>query len=73
MESVGEKIAPKLWVEAEILRLQRRAEALPLSSFVEMTARNTALVEAHAAGSYSMKEIAQAFDVRDVSVCRAVD
>lgn len=62
----------KLSADTEIPRLQRRAKAPPLASFVEMSDRNTALAQAYATGCYSMKEIAQAFDMHYATVSRAV-
>ena len=40
--------------------------------FVAMTDRNTAIVQAYATGCYSMKEIAQAFDIHYATVSRIV-
>ena len=50
-------------VDAEIPRLQRRALAPPLARFAAMPARNPAIVQAYDTGCYSMKEIAEAFDI----------
>ena len=50
IESMGDKIATKLSVDTEITRLQRRAKAPPLGSFVEMTNQKAAMVQAHATG-----------------------
>ena len=73
IESRGEKIATKLSVDAEIPRLQRRAKASPLGSFVEMPDQKAALVQAHATGCFGMKEIALAFDVHCAAVSRAIN
>ena len=77
VDSMGEKIARKQAGDTEIPRLQRRAQAPPLSSFVEMKDRNTdrsaAIRRAHATGCYSMKEVAQAFGVHYATVSRAVN
>lgn len=71
-EVLGEKIGTKLSADAEIPRLQRRASAPPLAQFAAMPARNSAIVQAYATGRYSMKEIAQAFDVHYATVSRIV-
>jgi REP element-mobilizing transposase RayT len=73
IESMGDKIAIKLSVDTEIPRLQRRAKAPPLGSFVEMTNQKAAMVQAHATGCYSMKEIALAFNVHYATVSRAIN
>ena len=62
----------KLSADAEIPRLQRRASAQPLVRFVAMPTRNPAIVQAHATGCYSMKEIAQAFTIHCATVSRIV-
>ena len=55
-----------------IPRLQRRASAPPLARFAAMPARNPDIVQAYATGCYSMKEIAQAFDIHYATVSRAL-
>ena len=72
VERMGEKVSNKLSIDAEIPRLQRRAKAPPLALFAGMTDRNTAIAQAHATGCYSMKEIAQAFDIHYATVSRIV-
>ena len=62
----------KLMSDAEIPRLQRRASAPPLAWFAAMPERNTAIVQACATGCYSMKEIAQAFEIHYATVSRIV-
>jgi putative transposase len=71
-EVLGEKIASRLSADAEIPRLQRRATALPLARFVAMPIRNPAIVQAYATGCYSMKEIAEAFDIHYATVSRVL-
>ena len=71
-EKLGEKIGARLSAAAEIPRLQRRALAPPLTRFVAMPARNPAIVQAYATDCYSMKEIAQAFDIHYATVSRVV-
>ena len=71
-EVLGEKIGTRHSADAEIPRLQRRASAPPLAQFAAMPARNPAIVQAYATGCYSMKEIAQAFDVHYATVNRIV-
>ena len=71
-EALGKKIDVRLSADAEIPRLQRRASAPPLTEFAAMPARNPAIVQAYATGCYSMKEIAQAFDVHSATVSRIV-
>ena len=71
-EVLGEKSGSKLSADAEIPRLQRRASASPLARFAAMPARNPAIVQAYATGSYSMKEIAVAFDIHYATVSRAL-
>ena len=73
IESRGEKIAPKLSMDAEIPRLLRRAKSPPVGSFVEMPDQKAALVQAHATGCFSMKEIALAFNVHCAAVSRAIN
>lgn len=60
-------------MDTEIPRLQRRAKAPPLGSFAEMTDRKAAMVQAHATGCYSMKEIALALGVYYATVSRVVN
>ena len=71
-EVLSEKIGIRLSADAEIPRLQRRASAPPLVRFVAMPARNPAIVQAYATGCYSMKEIAQAFNIHYATVSRIV-
>ena len=71
-EVLGEKIATRLSSDAEIPRLQRRACVPPLARFAAMPMRNRAIVQAYAAGCYSMKEIAQAFDIHYATVSRNI-
>lgn len=72
VEVMGKKIAARLSADAEIPRLQRRAAAPPLASFVTMPQRDSAIVQAYATGRYSMKQIAQAFDVHYATVSRVL-
>ena len=69
-EILGEKIATRLSADAEIPRLQRRAFAPPLVCFTAMPARSPAIAQAYATGCYSMKEIAQAFNIHYSTVSR---
>ena len=71
-EALGEKIGTRLSSDAEIPRLQRRACAPPLTRFAAMPERDPAIVQAYATGCYSMKEIAQAFDIQYATVSRIV-
>ena len=71
-EVLGEKIGTRRSADAEIPCLQRRAFAPPLARFVVMPARNSAIVQAYATGCYSMKEIAQAFNIHYATVSRIV-
>ena len=72
VERMGEKVSNKLSTDTEIPRLQRRAKAPPLAVFVAMTDRNTAIAQAYATGCYSMKVIAQAFEIHYATVSRIV-
>lgn len=72
VEVMGKKIAARVLADAEIPRLQRRAAAPPLTSFVTMPQRDSAIVQAYATGRYSMKQIAQAFDVHYATVSRVL-
>ena len=72
VQRMGGKVGARLSTDTEIPRLQRRAKASPLAVFVAMTDRNTAIVQAYATGCYSMKEIAQAFDIHYATVSRIV-
>lgn len=72
VEVMGKKIAARVLADAEIPRLQRRAAAPPLASFVTMPQRDSAIVQAYATGRYSMKQIAQAFDVHYATVSRVL-
>jgi len=72
VEVMGKKIAARLSADAEIPRLQRRAAAPPLASFVTMPQRDSAIVQAYATGRYSMKQVAQAFDVHYATVSRVL-
>ena len=72
VERMGEKVSTKLSIDTEIPRLQRRAKAPPLALFVAMTERNTAIAQAYATGCYSMKVIAQGFDVHYATVSRVL-
>ena len=62
----------KLVADAEIPRLQRRISMRPLNSFAAMPERNTAIVQAWATGCYTIKEIAQAFEIHYATVSRIV-
>ena len=62
----------KLATDAEIPRLQRRTSAPPLARFAAMPERNMAIVQAYATGCYTMKEIAQTFDIHYATVSRTV-
>ena len=53
-------------------RLQRHTSAPPLGWFAGMPERITAIVQAWATGCYSMKEIAQAFEIHYATVSRIV-
>jgi len=72
VEVMGKKIAARLSADAEIPRLQRRAAAPPLTSFVTMPQRDSAIVQAYATGRYSMRQVAQAFDVHYATVSRVL-
>ena len=72
VERIGEKVPHKLSIDMEIPRLQRRAKSPPLASFLAIADRNTAIAQAYATGSYSMKEIAQTFHVHYATVSRIV-
>ena len=72
VEQMGEKVSNKLSIDTEIPRLQRRVKAPPLALFAGMTDRNTAIAQAYATSCYSMKEIAQAFDIHYATVSRIV-
>jgi putative transposase len=71
-EALGEKIGTRLSADAEIPRLQRRASAPPLVRFAAIPERNPAIVQAYATGCYSMKEIAEAFDIPYATVSRVL-
>jgi hypothetical protein len=53
-------------------RIQRRATAQPLAQFVAIPQRNSAVAQAHATGCYSLKQIAQAFDLHYATISRIV-
>ena len=72
VERMGEKVSAKRSIDSEIPRLQRRAKAPPLAVFVAIADRNTAIAQAFATGCYSMKEIAQGFDIHYATVSRIV-
>ena len=72
VERMGEKVSARLSSDAEIPRLQRQAKAPPLALFLAFDSRNTAIAQAHATGFYSMKEIAEVFDVHHATVSRIV-
>lgn len=72
VEQMGEKVSARLSTDSEIPRLQRRAKAPPLSVFLAMADRNSAVQQAYATGCYSMKQIALAFDVHYATVSRVV-
>ncbi len=72
VEVLGKKIATRLSADAEIPHLQRRASVPPLVRFAATPARNPAIVQAYATGCYSMKEIAQAFNIHYATVSRIV-
>ena len=67
------QIPTKFLADAEIPRLQRRACVSPLVRFMVLPARYPAIVKAYATGCYSMKEIAQAFDIHYATVSRVVN
>jgi hypothetical protein len=71
-EALGEKIGSRLSKHAQIPRLQRRAAIPPLIRFVAMPVRNPAIAQAYVNGCYSLKEIAQAFDLRSATVSSIV-
>ena len=71
-ERMGEKVSARLSSDAEIPRLQRRAKAPPLTVFVAMRDRNSAISQAFATGCCSMKEIAQAFEIHYATVSRII-
>ena len=73
VEATGKKIAIGLSSDAEIPRLQRRACAPPLARFAAMPERNLAIVQALATCCYSMKEIAQEFNIHYTTVSRVVN
>lgn len=56
----------------EIPRAQRRAAAPPLTHFVTLPERNSAMAQAYATGCYSFKEIGQAFSLHYATVSRVV-
>ena len=72
VEKIGGKVSDRLANDAEIPKLQRRAKTQPLAVFVAMTDRNTAIAQAYATGCYSMKVIAQAFEIHYATVSRIV-
>ena len=72
IEQMADKVSDKRSIDTEIPRLQRRAKAPPLASFVAIADRNAAIAQAYATGRYSMKEIAQAFGVHYATVSRVV-
>ena len=65
-------LSKSLHNDHEIPRLQRRARAAPLATFVVMPNRNEAIAEAYATGKYSQKEIAQVFGIHYATVSRIV-
>ena len=65
-------LSNRLLNDHEIPRLQRRARAAPLATFVVMPNRNEAITEAYATGKYSQKEIAQVFGIHYATVSRIV-
>ena len=72
IEQMADKVSDKRSIDTEIPRLQRRAKAPPLASFVAIADRNAAFAQAYATGSYSMKETAQTFGVHYATVGRVV-
>lgn len=59
--------------DREINRVQRRASMIPLAVYgVDYPARDEAMARAYLSGHYTMKEIAESFDVHYVTVSRAV-
>ena len=72
VKRMGDKVSNKLSIDTEIPRLQRRAKAPPLAVFVAMTDTDAAIAQAYATGCYSMKEIAQAFEIHYATVSRIV-
>ena len=65
-------LSNRLLNNSEIPRLQRRTRAAPLSVFAAIPDRNDAIAKAYAAGKYSQKKIAQAFDIHYATVSRSV-
>ena len=72
VERMAEKASNKLSIDSEILHLQRRAKAPLLAVFVAMADRSTSIARAYATGCYSMKAIAQAFEIHYATVSRIV-
>ena len=71
-EVLGRKRDHKRVADAEIPRLQRRISMRPLAWFAAMPERNTAIVQGWATGWYTIKEIAQAFEIHYARVSRIV-
>ena len=65
-------LSHRLLNDAEIPRLQRRAQVAPLEVFVAMPDRNSAISKAYASGRHSQKEIASAFAIHYATVSRIV-
>ena len=64
------QLSARLLGDREIPRLQRRAKPAPLSVFVAMPDRYSAIAKAYATGRYSQKDIADAFGLHYASVSR---
>ena len=57
----------------EVPRMQRRAQAKPLSWYIKnYSSRNEGIVSAYDSGDYSMKDIADAFNVHYSTVSRVI-
>jgi putative transposase len=69
---LAKTVGVKLLADAEIPRLHRRLAAPPLVQFAAMPLRSEAMALAYATGSYSLKAIAQAFNVHYSTVSRAL-
>ena len=69
-ETSRQQLSARLLADPEIPRLQRRARPAPLSVFVAMPDRNSAIAKAYATGRYSQKDIADAFGLHYASVSR---
>ena len=65
-------LSNRLLNDHEIPRLQRRARAAPLATFLAIPNRNEAVAKAYGTGGYSQKEIAQVFGIHYATVSRIV-